>query len=83
MDVAYEWLNNCICIHVSMYVYMYSMITLYILHCIFPFSEYFVKLWYLNQRTIDGFDLTNTTSLLMPMQIPNCSEPCPLETFTK
>ena len=51
---------------------------------IFPtsFSNHFVRVWYLNNNTIDGFDLTNTTLLLNPMSIPGCDkEICPLDQF--
>lgn len=44
-------------------------------------EKYFVAVWYLNNHTTEGFDLTNTTSLLIPLPIPNCSQYCPLEEF--
>ena len=49
----------------------------------FSFSKYFVKLFYLNNHTTDGFDLTNTSSLLISKNIPNCEELCPLDEFIK
>ena len=45
--------------------------------------NYFVKLWYLNNHTTTGFNLSNTTSLLIPKTIPNCPHTCPLEQFIK
>ena len=49
----------------------------------FFFSNYFVRLFYLNDNSIDGFDLTNTTSLLTPLQIPGCNLLCRMSLLSK
>ena len=67
-----------VCMYVCMYVCILCIVIL-----LFSFSNYFVRLFYLNYNTIDGFDLTNTTSLLIPLQIPGCDQLCPLDKFIK
>ena len=68
-----------VCVYVCMYVCTYLFIV-YIMILLF-LSNYFVRLFYLNDNTIDGFNLTNTTSLLTPLQIPDCDQLCPLDKF--
>ncbi|XP_065912217.1 prostatic acid phosphatase-like isoform X2 [Dysidea avara] len=45
-------------------------------------KKYYVITSYLNTNTVDGFDLTNTSSLLVPMRVHGCNCVCPLENFT-
>ena len=78
----------CVCLHICMYIHvmtirMYVHTYVYIVYIVISlsFSNYFVKLFYLNHHTIEGFDLTNTTLLLIPMNIPNCGQSCALDKF--
>ena len=43
--------------------------------------KYFVKTWYLNKNTVDGFDLSDTSKLLLPMSVRGCDILCPLDKF--
>jgi len=42
-----------------------------------------VKTWYLNKNTVDGFDLSNISALLLPKYVRGCDILCPLEDFIK
>jgi len=42
-----------------------------------------VKTWYLNKNTVDGFNLSDTSSLLIPKSVRDCNELCPLDDFVK
>ncbi|XP_065912207.1 prostatic acid phosphatase-like [Dysidea avara] len=44
-------------------------------------KKYFVKTWYLNKNTVDGFDLSDTSKLLLPMSVRGCDILCPLDKF--
>ena len=45
------------------------------------YRNYFVRTSYLDNNTVDGFDLTNTTALLQPLLVRGCEWVCPLENF--